>query len=112
MTGMKGRKANNLGANKIGSLPLLASGEFNLPNIIVKAKVPILGRPRIFLCAIKDLEHVAPYDSALDLMKPGNGDQLLVLHGYKDDESHSLKVRAYCRQELNLGNRLDPRHSP
>jgi hypothetical protein len=93
VTGLTGRKGGGTrSAKKVGSLTLLASGQFHLPNIIIKAKSPILGRPRIFMAAIKDLEHVVPYDLALDLMKPGNGDKLIVLHGYQEKVSRTLKV--------------------
>ena len=93
VTGLTGRKGGgDHGAKKVGSLTLLASGQFHLPNIFIKAKSPILGRPRIFMAAVKDLEHVAPYDLALDLMKPGNGDKLIVLHGYQENETPALKV--------------------
>ena len=98
---MVGRKAG--ATSKIGSLPLLAAGQFHLPNIIVKSKAPIVDRPRVFMAAVKDLEHVVPYDLALDLMKPGNGDKLLVVHGYKDTfgvQAELAKFEEYFEDRL------------
>jgi len=81
VTGTTGRKANK----KIGSLPILAAGQFHLPNIIIKQGPAPFGRPRVFVAAIKDLEHTAPYYLALDLMRPGKGDKLVVLHDHLED---------------------------
>lgn len=60
-------------------LALVAAGEFELPTIIIK-QGPIIDRSRIFVAAIKDLVHLGPYTTALELMKPGNGDICLVIH--------------------------------
>jgi hypothetical protein len=78
VTGLHGRKETG----KPGSMPLLAAGQFHLPNIIIKKEAPIVDRGRIFVASIKDLSHTAPYYVALDLMKPGKGDKLVVLHVY------------------------------
>ena len=99
VTGLTGRK----GDKKIGSLPLLAAGELHLPNIIIKAKGPVLDRERVFLCAIKDLDHVVPYDIAFDLMKPGNGDKLLVLHIFKKSRAateESARFKKYFDERM------------
>jgi hypothetical protein len=81
VTGYTGRKGAN---GKAGSLALLAAGQFHLPNIIVKNPVPISGRGRVFVASIKSLGHEDPYHVALDLIKPGNGDTLVVLHVYAE----------------------------
>ncbi len=60
-------------------LALVAAGQFELPTIIIKQE-PVVDRARVFVAAIKDLEHVQPYTVAADLMKPGNGDRLIVVH--------------------------------
>jgi hypothetical protein len=78
VTGINGRK--NVG---VGSLPLLAAGKLHLPNIIVK-KPPVTSRGRVFVVSIKDFQEDL-YDIALDLMKPGKGDRLVVLHLYAEN---------------------------
>ena len=81
VTGFTGRKKGPLGGKQVGSLPLLAAGQFFLPNIIVKNKEgPIVDRPRLFVACIKDLDTTMPYEVSLDLLKPGLGDKLIVLH--------------------------------
>jgi hypothetical protein len=86
VTGITGRKEVNR-ENKVGTLPMLAAGQFLIPNIIIKLK-PIIDRPRVFVCAIKDLEQIEPYILSLDLAKPGNGDKVHILHVYKDDAAN------------------------
>jgi len=100
VTGITGRKeAKN--ANKVGTLPLLAAGQFLIPNIIIKNE-PILDRPRIFVCAVKDLEHVEPYVITLDLIKPGNGDKLFVVHVYSStDRTNKEKVAEFDKYFTN-----------
>jgi len=41
-----------------------------------------LGEARVFVVSVKNLSQKGRYDIALDLMKPGKGDHLLVLHLY------------------------------
>jgi hypothetical protein len=83
ITGMTGRKEVNK-QKKVGTLPKLAAGLFLIPNIIIKLK-PITDRPRVFVCAIKSLEHIEPYNLCLDLAKPGNGDKVYILHVYNNE---------------------------
>jgi len=71
VTGITGRKGS-----KVGSLPAMAAGQFHLPNIIIKNAGPVVDRPRVFVAAIKDLEHTAQYYVAQDLLKPGKGDKV------------------------------------
>jgi hypothetical protein len=72
---------------KLDQMPLsyVAAGQFELPTIIIKQS-PVLDRPRVFVAAIKDLEHVEPYDVAHALLKPGNGDILVVIHLHLKNE--------------------------
>ena len=78
VTGVAGRKQSGM-----GSLPLLAAAKLHLPNIIVK-KPPIIDRGRKFVVCIKDADQEDLYDIARDLMKPGKGDTLVVVHLYEE----------------------------
>lgn len=87
VAGYNGRKKGN-------SLAIHSAGKFCLPSIIVKQPVMPANAenkpaPRIFVACIKDPSNAGAtahcYDIALELMKPGQGDQLVVLHVY--DES-------------------------
>jgi len=78
VTGAAGRKQSG-----VGSLPLLAAAKLHLPNIIVK-KPPILDRGRTFVVCVKDANQEDLYDIARDLMKPGKGDTIVVVHMYEE----------------------------
>mmetsp|Transcript_22925 Transcript_22925/g.29896 ORF Transcript_22925/g.29896 Transcript_22925/m.29896 type:complete len:377 (+) Transcript_22925:22-1152(+) len=79
VTGVTGRRGTNL----VGKLVLLAVGHFHIPNIVIK-KPPVTDRPRVFVASIKHLSRLQPLHIALDLMKPGKGDKLIVLHIYTE----------------------------
>jgi len=78
VTGAAGRKQSGM-----GSLPLLAACKLHLPNIIVK-KPPIIDRGRTFVVSAKDTNQEDLYDIAIDLMKPGKGDTIVVVHLYEE----------------------------
>jgi hypothetical protein len=42
-----------------------------------------------YTTVMQDLEHVEPYSVAVEMMKPGNGDKLIVLHVYTSVETIS-----------------------
>ena len=86
--------AGYTGRKKCSSLAIHSAGKFCLPSIIVKQPVFLestLDKPstRTFVACVKnpsDVEATAHcYNVALELIKPGLGDQLVVLHVY--DES-------------------------
>lgn len=93
VTGITGRKEAKA-QNKIGTLPLLAAGQFLIPNIIVKCE-PVVDRARIFVCAVKDLGHVEPYLITLDLIKPGNGDKIFVVNVHQNDRASKEKIEEF-----------------
>jgi hypothetical protein len=100
VTGYTGRKKANLtGKKEIGTLALLAAGQLMIPTIIVKCE-PVIDRPRIFVCAIKDAEHFYLYNLCLDLMKPGNGDKLFVIHIHAPDDGVMNEAQRERRENL------------
>jgi len=80
VTGITGRR----GENTVGKLVLLAVKHFHIPNIVIKIP-PVTDRPRVFVAAIKRLDRMEPVHIAMDLMKPSQGDKLIVLHVYSDE---------------------------
>lgn len=78
---------------KSNSLAVNSAGKFCLPSIIIKqAELPTpvgsMPKPRVFVACVKDPRNVDAtaqcYDMALELMKPGMGDHLVVLHVYDE----------------------------
>lgn len=58
VSGFNGNKHES--GKKVGSLPILAAGQFHLPNIIVK-QLPTARRPRVFVACVKSIDHLEPY---------------------------------------------------
>jgi hypothetical protein len=76
VTGFTDRKKGN-------SLALHSAGKFHMPNIIVKKK-PVANRPRVLVACVKDPHNCPQYDVAVELMKPGMGDKIIILHIYDE----------------------------
>lgn len=66
---------------RLKTLSVLAAGQFQLPNIIIKQPV-VKGKKRIFVVAVKDTVSMMPYEAALGLIK--SGDLLIILTVYEE----------------------------